>query len=252
MKALTGKNILITRPAGQSENLARMVREQGGNPIIFPSIEILPLENHTELARILARLADHDLAIFVSANAVTHSLPHLLAAWPKNVAVAAMGEGTAKALKAFGIVQVIVPKAGADSESLLESVELKKVRGKRVLIFRGQGGREQLKRTLVERGAMVAYAECYRRGIPKRDPAPLIELWSKSQLHAIIATSSEGLRNLFAMLPQPGDLRNTPLFVPHPRIAATAHELKFVRTMPTRPGDSGLIAGLIEWFGTRI
>ncbi|MGH8729462.1 MAG: uroporphyrinogen-III synthase, partial [Burkholderiales bacterium] len=149
MKALAGKNILITRPEGQSDNLARLVREQGGNPILFPAIEILPLENPTELARIFARLEDHHLAIFVSANAVTHSLPHLPRGWPKNVAVAAMGEGTAKALKAFGIDQVIVPKTGADSESLLESAELKRVRGKKVLIFRGQGGRELLKQILV-------------------------------------------------------------------------------------------------------
>ncbi|MGH8729339.1 MAG: uroporphyrinogen-III synthase, partial [Burkholderiales bacterium] len=148
--------------------------------------------------------------------------------------------------------QVIVPKTGADSESLLESAELKRVRGKKVLIFRGQGGRELLKHILVERGAVVAYAECYRRAIPKQDPAPLVELWSESQLHAVTATSSEALRNLLAMVGQPSDLRNTPLFVPHPRIAATAQELEFARITTTRPGDGGLIAGLIEWFGTRI
>ena len=41
MKSL---NVLVTRPIHQSENLAKLIREQGGNPILFPVIEIKPLQ----------------------------------------------------------------------------------------------------------------------------------------------------------------------------------------------------------------
>lgn len=252
MRALTGKNILVTRPQGQSETLARLVRDEGGNPILFPAIEIVSLKNHGELERILSRIEDYDTAIFVSGNAVRQSLTHLGRAWPERVKVAAMGEATVSALREFRLEKVIKPRAGADSESLLQSAELQNVKGKRILIFRGEGGRELLKQTLIARGATVAYAECYRRQIPESDSAPVIELLSRSQLHAITATSSEALRNLCAMLRGSGALKKIPLFVPHPRIAAAAEELEFERVVTTRAGDSGIIGGLVEWFGTRI
>jgi uroporphyrinogen-III synthase len=253
-KSLAGKNIVITRPAAQSEQLATLVRERGGNPILFPALEILPLDDLRPLSEILSRVRQFDVAIFVSSNAVNHSLPHLRGGWPEEVQIAAMGAGTKRSLHAFGIDQIIVPKGGADSEHLLEAPELQDMTAKRVVIFRGQGGRELLREILVERGARVEYAECYRRATPNTDPATLIELWAKDQLHSITVTSNEALRNLFAIFPpaMQRQLRETALFVPHPRIAAAARELGCVHVVTTGAGDEGLIAGLIAWFGTKI
>ncbi|MGH8718098.1 MAG: uroporphyrinogen-III synthase [Burkholderiales bacterium] len=249
---LSNKGIVITRPAEQSEHLATLVREHGGNPILFPALEILPLENREPLLQIFSRLAQFDFAIFISSNSVNHSLAHLPGGWPENVQTAAIGAGTLHALEAFGISKVIVPKDSADSEALLQALE--QVSGKRVVIFRGQGGRELLKETLIARGAVVEYAECYRRAIPKLDPAPLIELWSRSRLHAVTVNSGEALRNLFEMLPSEAQsrLRKTPLFTPHPRLAAVARGLGCAQVTTTAPGDEGLIAGLGAYFGTRI
>jgi uroporphyrinogen-III synthase len=52
--------------------------------------------------------------------------------------------------------------------------------GKRVIIFRGEGGRELLGETLKQRGAAVEYVSCYRRARPQLDPAPLLKLWEKA------------------------------------------------------------------------
>jgi uroporphyrinogen-III synthase len=251
---LSNKGIVITRPAAQASHLAKLVRAAGGSPILFPSIEIVPLENPAPLIDLLSRLSQFDLAIFVSANAVTYSLPLLQNRWPRNAKVAAIGEATHRVLRQQGFNEAIAPATGADSEHLLELSELNAVAGKRVVIFRGQGGRELLKDTLTQRGAVVEYAECYRREIPKLDAAPLVELWSKNQLHAIVVTSGEALRNFSNMLPSEARrrLRETALFVPHPRIAEAAKALGCAEVITTDAGDEGIVRGLVSWFGTKI
>jgi uroporphyrinogen-III synthase len=148
-----------------------------------------------------------------------------------------------------GVNEVLAP-ARFDSEALLDLPEMHDVAGKRVVIFRGVGGRELLGDTLAARGATIEYAACYRRDRPAGDAAPLLGAWSRNELHAITVTSSEGVRNLLALAGAAGGLplRNTPLFVPHPRIAATAQELGLTAVIVTAQGDDGIVAGLLRWF----
>ena len=70
------------------------------------------------------------------------------------------------ALARHGIHDVISPPLRFDSEALLELPQLTDVNGRRVIIFRGDGGRELLGETLAARGASVEYVSCYRRGRP--------------------------------------------------------------------------------------
>jgi uroporphyrinogen-III synthase len=121
------------------------------------------------------------------------------------------------------------------------------------VIFRGAGGRELLGETLTARGAKVEYAECYRRVQPRLDPAPLIAAWQRGELHALTATSSQGVRNLFAMLGNVGRplVTEVPWFVPHPRIEQVARELGVSQVVLTDQADEGLLAGLTTWFAAR-
>lgn len=144
------------------------------------------------------------------------------------------------------MASVLAPAAGADSEALLELPELAALGGKRVVIFRGVGGRDLLRDELAARGAAVEYAECYRRRRPEVDAAPLIEAWRRREVDAVVATSSEGLRNVVDMIGPAGrnHLKETLLFVPHPRIAATAGELDLDKVVVTGPGEEGILEGL--------
>jgi len=121
--------------------------------------------------------------------------------------------------------------------------------GKRVVIFRGEGGREMLGDTLSARGAQLEYAECYRRGKPNVDAAPLLQRWARGEVQAVTVTSSESLHNLFDLLDKAGQqwLKQTPLFAPHARIAAAARSLGLEQVETTTAGDEGLLMGLIEW-----
>jgi uroporphyrinogen-III synthase len=107
-----------------------------------------------------------------------------------------------------------------------------------------------LRETLEARGARVEYAECYRRVRADADVGALVAAWDRGEVDALVATSSEGLRNVYEMLGAEGRDRlvRTPLFVPHPRIAATARELGLTEIVVTASGDEGLAKGLAAHF----
>jgi uroporphyrinogen-III synthase len=249
---LRGKNIVVTRPAHQAEALASCIRTAGGDAILFPVIEIRDVEDPRALHAVIDRLHEFDLAVFISPNAVAKALTAIAArrALPPQLAVAAIGAGSVKALARFGVDQVIAPAGRFDSEALLELPQLAQPRGKRVVVFRGEGGRELLGDSLQARGALVEYAQCYHRMRSKSDPAPLIDAWQRNALSAVTVTSSEGLRHLFDLVGTVGHapLLKTPLFAPHPRIAQAARELGLATVIATEPGDDGLVAGLIDYF----
>ncbi len=251
--ALAGRRIVVTRPAGQAETLAELIRAEGGTPVVFPVIEIRDLDDIKPLVALIDRLDDFDLAIFISANAVSKAMNLVQArrAWPGHVRVATIGKGSEKALRRFGHADIVAPTGRFDSEALLELPPLADMAGKRVVVFRGDGGRELLADTLAARGAAVEYAECYRRMRPDADVAPLLKLWARSELDGVTVTSSEGLHNLYDMVGKLGQqwLRRTPVFVPHARIAASARALGLERVVETDPGDEGLAAGLLTFFG---
>jgi uroporphyrinogen-III synthase len=247
---LRGRAVLITRPSHQAERLARLISEAGGEAVRFPALAIEPPADLDRAREVLHSLRSFDLAVFISVNAVDHGLALLGGSWPASVAVAAVGEGSAAALHRHGIASVIVPSSGADSESLLAAPELENLQGKRVLILRGEGGRELLAGALRQLGANVAYAECYRRVRPCADPGTVITRWEGGGLHAVTVMSGETLDNLQAMLGPPGRrlLRATPLFVPHASIAERAERIGATEVTITPPGDEGVMRGLCAWF----
>jgi uroporphyrinogen-III synthase len=251
-KPLAGKGIVVTRPARQAGHLAALIQAAGGDAILFPVIEIRDVENPAPFLALIDRLDAFDIAIFISPNAVNKAMTLISArrALPAKLAVAAVGSASERELARFGVAGAIVPAGRADSEALLELPLLGHAEGKRVVIFRGEGGRELLGDTLAARGAAVEYAECYRRVRPELDPAMLLDAWARKRLAAITITSSEGLRNLWQMVGEGGQapLATTPVFVPHPRIAQGARERGFTTVIDTKPGDEGLVAGLIEYF----
>jgi uroporphyrinogen-III synthase len=255
MKAspLAGRCIVVTRPLAQSGPLAEAIKAAGGEPLIFPLLEIAPADDAQPLAESAARLAQYDWAVFISPNAVDYALPTLLAQkpWPVSLRPAAVGQGTVRALAAYGITGCIAPSERFDSEALLALPELasEQVAGKRVAIFRGDGGRELLADTLRQRGATVDCITCYRRSPPSAGGLPLLAAWRAGKLDALAVSSSEGLRYLLALLDNEGRnfLRATPLFVPHARIAETARELGLRNIVLSDAADAGIMAALVAY-----
>jgi len=244
---LAGLGIVITRPSRQAAAFAQKVAALGASPIVFPAIVILPPVDRASLDDVHARLREYDFAVFVSANAVEYGAP-IASHWPVSLVAFAPGPGTAEALAAAGIPDVRVPRTTLDSEGLLALRELTDVRGRRVIVFRGNGGRDLLADTLRGRGARVDVVPCYRRAVPSSSTGGLVEALRERRAHAVTITSSEGVDNLWSVLGDEGRrlIATLPVFAPHPRIAERARALG-VRVIETAGGDAGLIAGLLEW-----
>ena len=246
--ALHGMGVVITRPRAAAQALGAALEREGARAFVFPALTIEPMDPAGESADALSELARCTLAVFVSANAVDHGLAAVrrIGHWPATARVAGIGEATARALQAAGFAQVIAPRERHDSEALLALPEMSAVRGQRILIFRGEGGREHLRTVLESRGAWVRYVECYRRARPQADPAQLREAWRRGEVHAVSALSAETLENFIALMGEDAAplLARAALVVPHEAVAAHPDARRFARTVVARPGPAGLIEAL--------
>jgi uroporphyrinogen-III synthase len=245
---LDGIGVIVTRPLRAGAAVAPKIAALGGRPLVWPAIVILPPDDGTQLAQVHANLEAYDIAIFVSPNAVEYGA-RLDGPWPAHERAFAPGAGTAEALAALGIGEVRMPETTWDSEGLLELPDLGDVAGKRIVIFRGEGGREFLGNALRARGAIVDHVPCYRRVAPQTGADGLLEVLRDARAHALTLTSAEGLVNLMNAVGLEGRayLTALPAFCAHPRIAERAREYG-LPAVETAGGDAGLLAGLLDWF----
>ncbi|MGK5080418.1 uroporphyrinogen-III synthase [Janthinobacterium sp. HLX7-2] len=255
--------VVITRPAAQAGPLAAKVAALGLPVQLLPLLEIHALDGAQECAhlmKVLQRLGGYALVVFVSPNAIDCVFAHL-SGWPAGVPLAVVGEGSRLALAAHGVTEANatitspLDSARSDSEHLLLALDLPALRGKRVLIVRGDGGRDYLADALRGAGAEVEFVTAYRRRVPALTPALRATLEHLLQHNNNwIITSSEALRGLLALLAAldtsdgkkwaVAKMQQQHLIVPHARIAQTATALGFARVTLTGSGDAGVLAAL--------
>lgn len=248
--------VVITRPLAQADVLAQRVTELGRRAIIFPLLDILPLADQAPLQRALSDLSAYALIAFVSPNAIDAAFA-ARPDWPAAIPLAVVGEGSRQALAKHGVIgenyTIISPTDldRTDSETLLLELDLDALRGKQVLIVRGETGRPLLRDALHAAGVKVTLLSAYRRAAPNFDHARRSEL--KRLLccqNDWIVTSSEALRFFKQMVAQldmaegVAKMQQQRIFVSHIRIAETAQALGFVDITLTRSGDDGLLAAL--------
>jgi uroporphyrinogen-III synthase len=243
--ALRHRGVLVTRPVHQAEPLCRRIEAAGGRALRFPTIAIEPTRS---LAAQALLHKPWDLVYFVSPNAVTFAQELLgnAGAGLRARRVAAVGQGTARALAAAGLAADLVPNGRYASEEVLAMPELARLDGQRALIVRGEGGRMLMAQTLVQRGAEVSIAEVYRRVRPDLDPAPLLARWSL-EVDLVSVTSEQILLNLVEMLGPDGrePLLGTPLVVIAERTTARADALGFRHVeLAERAADEAIVAAL--------
>ncbi len=248
---------VVTRPLHQAEAISKRIEQSGGNVIRFPVIEIKAPRDTARLHALLRRLPDFDWLVFVSANAVRtglHAIANAGVSRPQ-LNIAAVGTRTAQVLQQHGWDVDLVAKPPFNSEALLAEPVLRQVRGKHFLIFRGESGRELLRDTLQSRGALVNYAECYRRTPARSDPALLEEAWSRQRLDVIMITSVEGIENLINIVGHGNRTRllRTDLVAAGQRVKKAAHDHGWLApvVVASDATDDAMLAALISWRNSR-
>jgi len=253
---ITSRPVVVTRPTAQAQPLAQQVAAIGREVVLFPLLCIAPLSDVSALQAVLARLSDYALVVFVSPNAIDAVFAQL-PQWPPGVAIGIVGEGSRLALLRHGVndsmARILAPAAGQrmDYEALFQNLDLERLRGRRVLIVRGQAGRDFLTDMLVAAQVEVAHVTAYQRLAPRLDAAMM------SQLSLLLATesewvvtSSEALRNLLQLTAEAFGadgvvkIQRKHILVSHQRIAETAQSLGFFYVTTCGSGDERLIAAL--------
>jgi len=254
---LSDTHVLVTRPAQQASKLCNLIEHSGGKAIRFPAIEIIETTDDPTLRSIIEQIDEFDIAIFISANAVNCGIKLVQAQqiWPKSLKVAAVGKSSVKALDSWGLIADIFPIEHFNSEALLSLEEMQNVDGKKIIIFRGGVGRELLADTLTKRGAVVKYANCYKRSMPKSNTNALLKLWEHDELDVIVTTSNEGLQNLYNMVGEEGRkwLLNSPMIVVSERAVNLAEQLGFNSKpiVSAQASDEAILNSLITWKSTQ-
>lgn len=247
--SLAGRTVLVTRPTARATGLAARISAVGGQARLYPVMEIAAPTDGRSRAAALENLASFDMAIFISPTAVEQTLA-AVDALPAALSLAALGSSSARVLRAHGYTPLINAPT-QDSESLLLQPPLQAahVGGKRIVIFRGEGGRELLADTLRRRGALVCYADMYQR---RRTVLAPLDTAYLQQLDAVCVSSNQGLENLLALCADYSALKSLPLFVPSQRCAVLANSLGFRHIHVAHDAtDDATLRALISWAGTR-
>jgi len=250
--------VLVTRPAGQADTLCHMLSVAGIRAVHQPLLEIAPLPRLSAASqRALFALDRFDHVIFISTNAVRFGMDAIAVIWPRLPVGPhwyAVGTATARAVAAWSVRVTTAPGA-MDSEALLALPALADVAGKRVLLVKGEGGRDQLSTVLTARGALVEELRCYQRRCPALAPGALAALLARENIVLIALSSGEGLQNLLALLAvdELSTIGAVQLVVPGERLAAAARALGAAAVaVADNATDAAMSAAIIAAWTTSI
>jgi uroporphyrinogen III methyltransferase/synthase len=203
-KPLFGKRVLVARPVAQSAAVVSRLLELGAQPIVAPTIDIRPPADWSAVDRALERLPEFDWIVFTSVNGVEFLLNRL---WETGgdlrrfgtAKLAAIGDGTARALAAFHLRPDLIPESFR-AEALAEALKAH-VAGKRVLWGRASRARDVLPAELRAAGATLEEIVVYRNlDVGALDPEVLRQIES-GEIDWICLSSPSIARSLCRLLP---------------------------------------------------
>jgi uroporphyrinogen-III synthase len=275
---LQGQVILNTRPAHQQAELTQMLQFDGARVLSFPLIEIESINNAAAPQSpaqsvlppisppiwppISRPISDYDILLFVSRNAVEGAFRFIETTDLRaSTCFGVIGSATRTALAAaldgshLDLDGCLVADEPFNSETLLQAQALQQVAGKRVLILRGQHGRNLLGDELVLRGAEVDYAEVYRRAVPRHEVKIFSQLTAPCFPTLVILTSNEGMHNLFKLVDASAAraLCRVPWLLISERMLESARKLGHNATVliARNASDKGIRQTICEWADQR-
>jgi len=247
--------VLVTRPASQAEEICPALKALGCEVVRLPLLKIEAVAETPIIKSQFMNIDLFDAVIAISRNAAEMGLSTMDQYWPLGeinisgplgIDWIAIGPVTAEVMRAQGL-DAKIPSGQFDSEGALQMPELQNIAGKKILIWRGVGGRETLASTLRERGAEVKYAELYQRLVPEYNE----QQWQKAlELKPLLLVSSgQGLEAIAAQQPKiSNQVRG--IIAPSRRVAELAKSLGFKQIeIAASAQDADMIMAVKRWFG---
>jgi len=272
-------DLILTRPAQESQVWLSGLERAGHNAVNWPLIEIQPITNSSPLADQLERqtifnnINTFAALVFVSSSSVEHFFKALQGATVPRTPCWVTGPGTAQALQKHGVPsqQIVSPPANAvqfDSPQLWEVTKNLVKPGEKVLFIRGSdavphitnpksllqetaksspSGSEWLMTQLRQKGVGVSEICVYLRCAP---------LWDEAQKQSAIETLDQGriwifssslsVQHLERLIPHQ-DWSRARALATHTRIAQCALEIGWGVVQVSRPTLSDVLTSL-EYF----
>ncbi len=253
---LSGKRVLVTRTRRQASALSKLLAEKGAQPLELPAIDILPLQNTSELDGAILGLNACNWIIFTSVNGVSafwHRLKELKldSRALSGLKTGAIGPATAEALEAEGIIADFIPQTYT-GEGIIAGLKKEAVAGQRFLLPRADIADNALVEGIQQLGATVQEVAAYRTVPAKEDITRARKMLKGGQIDIITFTSSSTVSNLVAAL---GDglpaLNGVKVACIGPKTAETAVNAGLkVDIMAREQTIHGLVASLEEFFTT--
>ncbi len=254
-RPLFGKRVLVTRTVAQAGSFSTLLQQQGAAPVSCPVIELAPPQSWAALDAEIDRLAETDVLILTSANAVDVFFDRLRAQGKDvralaGITLVAVGPKTAAAIEARGLRPDLVP-VDYRAEGIIEALKEQGVAGKRILYPRAELAREVIPQKLSEAGAKVAAPIAYRTLPPKEGAEQIRELLSQGAIDAVTFTSSSTVENLCHMLGEEAShlLNKVTICSIGPLTTQTAKRLGL--TVAVEPNNStleALVEAMVEYY----
>jgi uroporphyrinogen III methyltransferase/synthase len=203
-KPLTGRRILVTREAQQAEGLARLLTEQGGEVIVFPTIAITGPNDSGPLDQALDKIGRYNWIIFTSKNGVKYFFKRMNERLIdirdlKGIKLAAIGPKTRETLEECGLRVALTPPVYI-AEEIVASIKTMIKTGDRILLPRSDKARKFLKEALAGLGAEVEDVIAYRTRAAGGDPDYLRRMLGQGFIHLIIFASPSAVYNFVQLL----------------------------------------------------
>ena len=208
-RPLFGQRVLVTRPGQSAEQLAAPLSEFGAEVWVQPAIDVAPMDDWTEVDQSISEVRGEqwDWVVFSSANGVRFWLERFLQSADfrqLRCKLAAVGKGTANALKGFKLNPDLIP-AEFHAEGLVQALadrwqDSAPAAGEsRVLLIRASRGRDVLRTELDRMGAHVGQVAAYQNvDVTEPDPA-VVEQFDEAGFDWVTVTSSAIARSLATM-----------------------------------------------------
>ncbi len=255
-KPLFGWRVLVPRTKEQAAGVCDQLRGYGAVPEQVPTIAVEPPRTPQQMERAVRGLVTgrYQWVAFTSANAVKAVREKfeeygLDARAFAGVKIAAVGEQTAAALRAFGIAPDLMPPAEQQSaeglagcwppyDDVLDPIN-------RVLLPRADIATEGLVARLTDLGWEAEDVTAYRTVRAAPPPAPVREAIKGGGFDAVLFTSSSTVRNLIGIAGKPHSV--TVIAVIGPETAKTAAEFGLrVDVIAPAPSAAALVEALAE------